>query len=137
MRKSNVSPATPTPACDSASASIRAPLNREVAGAAAEIRHEHSLLSPNRARVPIGGAERLIGEIDFCDARAPTGACEALHRQAFVWPLSRENHGTAAHDREIAETDGKDVLQKDADQLLEQKAPAEQIRVLHTARNPG
>ena len=50
---------------------------------------------------------------------------QPLEGQGFVWPLSRENHGTAANDREIADAGGKDIPEKDANQLLEQKTPAE------------
>ena len=63
-------------------------------------------------------------------ARAAVRAGQPLDRQGFVWPLSRKHHGTAANDRQIADAGGKDVLEKDADQLLEQKSPAEQIGVL-------
>src|ERR1700733_13194523 len=104
--------------------------NREVARAAAEIGHEHGFLSPDRAGVPVGGAERLLRELDMPHAGPSVRVRQPFDGQGFVWPLSRENHGTAANDREIADAGGKNILEKDANQLLEQKTPADQIDVL-------
>ena len=63
-------------------------------------------------------------------AGAPVRVRQPLDGQGFVWPLSRENHGQAANDREIADAGRKNILEKDANQLLEQKTPAKQIGVL-------
>lgn len=48
-----------------------------------------------------------------------TGA--PLDGQSFVWPLSRENHRTAANNREIAYAGRKNIFEKDANQLVEPK----------------
>jgi glycine/D-amino acid oxidase-like deaminating enzyme len=84
----------------------------------------------SNAGVPVGGAERLVREIDMRHAGAPIRVRQPLDGQGFVWPLSRENHGMAANDWEIADAGGKNILEKDANQFLEQKTPAEQIDVL-------
>jgi hypothetical protein len=80
--------------------------------------------------VPVGGAERLVREIDMRHAGAPVRVRQPLDGQSFVWPLSRENHGTTADDREIADAGRENIFEKDANQLVEPKTPAEQIGVL-------
>ena len=73
--------------------------HREVAGAAAEIGDQHGLRPLQVAGIPIGGAERLKGEIDLRHAGAGIGGPQPAERQLLVRPLAGEDDRAARDQR--------------------------------------
>ena len=75
--------------------------DREIAGAAAEIRDQHRLVALQPARIPIGCAERLVCQPHLRQPGIMIGLLQTRDRQIFVRPLAGENDGPPADQRQV------------------------------------
>ena len=126
----------PTPACDSGSA-LRAPRplpprethDGKVAGAAAEIGDEHRFVALERPGVPIGGAERLVGQRDAGHAGLRERRMEAGNRDVLVGRVACESDRATADDQSVEDLSACESCQEGRDQSFDREALPVEPRV--------
>ena len=104
--------------------------DREIARPAAEIGDEHGLVALDVPRVPIGGAERLVGEFDIGHAGVRIGRAKPEDGEIFVGHLPRENDGSSGDDRVCCRHGTSEEFgQEGRDQRLDREALAVEARL--------
>jgi hypothetical protein len=109
------------------------PDHGKVGGAAAEVGHEHGLVAVEVAGVPVGGAERLVGEVDRAESGLGEGRAEPPHREGLVGVLAGEDDRAPRHDAARAGEQsvalGREVAEEGRHEVLDREAPAEEPRL--------